>query len=262
MKITAKPFNFMDKNIISRYLHFTWSQWKYAMVMVIIPLLSVVIIPACFLLAVAAVKDSEVSSEFLMASAYPGLSHNQVIYSVFIHYVSPILSALSAIVAGGFASLSIFVREKTYNIDTALRLTPTSSDVIFSSKCIAAGMNTLVVVLAGEMLLLITTIVGALLMKISSLVTFSFILNCILICPLISLCALLSTTLLSHSAKNEIHAASSMGYTGLVFVLFYLGSFIGIYKISAGMLFVVSLLVIIINIILYFVSRKVYRFER
>ncbi|MDO4460442.1 MAG: hypothetical protein Q4C42_10280 [Clostridia bacterium] len=241
---------------LAQNIKYFWKQKNYIAVISSILVVFDLVLPIIYLLAACFYKDTTGNVNIRMYERYKDFTDNQLIYSLFISSLTPMLLFVASVLIGACTSASSFITEKERSSMQTLIYAPISPSTMFSVKVASAFVNALIISVGSALILTIVSTVGCLVMSVPQIFTLSYIIESLLIMPALLMLSILVTFLMNVKVKRVMSSFSTVGYVGLPFILFYIGEFTGLFRITNAFLVFIFIVLLIADFSLIVYIRR------
>lgn len=232
-----------------------WHEKSIRTPMILIPVLAAVILPFAFLFIALLSPQKETAVEFAaMQSLLPQkLSHYDVRQTVFylaLELVMPMLFLLLPLLTGAMCSSVFFAGERERGTMETILYTPMDAKKIGRVKWISSSVVAMLITLASFVILTLICAVGDIILNIRFFLDIPWLITVFLLAPLLTVMAVVVTANYSSRCPKQKEAYKISTVLALPVVVFYVLPFMGIYRISAGVLLILTLLFLLADIVL------------
>lgn len=231
------------------------------MMLILLPIILVVVIPAIFMIAISLmpVAAGDALPKALLNFLPEELAkadYRAAMFTVFTNLLAPMFYLTVPILCSVSTASAAFISEKENHTLESLMLTSLPYKTIFSAKVSGCAFLSIGISFFSFIAFLATAAVGDAIMSAPFFFNFDWFITVFLLMPAISIFCVLFVSLLSRRIRTTGESLQLMGYFILVVALCYLMQFCGLFAMNAIVLFVLALLLIIADFIMYNLAMK------
>lgn len=229
--------------------------------MVVVPVILVAIIPVVFLVAIS-LLDYPVGAVMpegilrVLPDRIAELEYRPAMFSAFTSLICPMLFLSVPIVCSLTAASSSFLEERDAGTMETLMLSACDNHSIFNAKVMGGTFISVVVSLAGFLLFAIIMSLGDIILAVPFFFNLEWFIMLVLLMPGLSMLGVLFISLLSPRITKVSEGMQMIGYFLFPIIVVTLLQFAGIAKVSLLVLFTISLVIIILDIVLFNVAAR------
>lgn len=260
-KKLSSPWSITEAALVRKDLISIWGNGGMRMMLILLPIILVVVIPVIFMIAISLMP---VSAGDALPSALLKLlpeetakaDYRAAMFTVFTNLLAPMFYLTVPILCSISAASAAFISEKENHTLESLMLTSLPYKTIFSAKVSGSAILAIVISFFSFIAFLASAAVGDAVMAAPFFFNFDWFITVFLLMPAISIFCVLFIALLSRRIRTTGESLQLMGYFILVVALCYLMQFCGLFAMNAIVLFVLALLLIIADFIMYNLAMK------
>lgn len=231
------------------------------MMLILLPIILVVVIPVVFMICISLMPvsagDTVPKALLNMLPEEAGKAdYRAAMFTVFTNLLAPMFYLAVPVLCSVSTATSAFISEKENHTLEALMLTSLPYKAIFSAKVSGCALMTIVVSFFSFLAFLASAAVGAAILSAPFFFNFDWFITVFLLMPAISVFCVLFVALLSRRIRTTGESLQIMGYFILVIALCYLMQFCGLFAMNAIVLFILALLLIIADFVMYNLAMK------
>lgn len=256
IRLYRKLFNHGERLLIGKDFGNIWKNNTMRSIIILLPLIFAVLIPAAFLIVICVTSDP-VAVMFIRGDIaeilpdYYVYTAKQQQFIFFEDYVSTILYLVIPTIISSLTTILLFVGERE-NETIGTLLTSLNAKSILKAKLTCSFINSMVMSVVSFFAVFILNSIGNLLLSIPFFFNLEeWILILFLLTPVLILLSSFFTLLLTHNNDNIIHSISICGYIGAPLTLWFIGQFSGIFSISYVSYLILSFFIILFDIAVY-----------
>lgn len=231
------------------------------MMLIFLPIILVVVIPVVFMISISLMQ---VSASDALPKAIQGLlpeeiakaNYRAAMFTVFTNLLAPMFYLTVPIICSVSTASAAFISEKENHTLEALMLTGLPYKTIFSAKVSGSAFLSIVISFFSFIAFLASAAVGDAILSAPFFFNFDWFITIFLLMPAITVFCVLFVALLSRRIRTTGESLQLMGYFILVVALCYLMQFCGLFAMNTIVLFILALLLIIADFIMYNLAMK------
>lgn len=243
-----------------------WDSKMARSTLLIVPLLMVVIIPIVFLIVTLNVPASHVNGvDQIMKMLPPEMGHfdiRQGTFYVMTNTMFPMFFLMIPLMTSSVTAASSFVGERERGTLETLVLTPMTLPKIFHAKVLGCILLSSVVTIISFVAFAIVISVGDILLHMPFFLNWSWLVCILLFAPAVTVFGVVFMVLVSAKSKSYIEAVQTSGYIILPLVMIFIGNFVGLFALDAFRLLLISAVVIVLDIVIWWVTAHSFRAEK
>lgn len=251
-------FSSAEIEIIKKDIQQVWRRYSLRFVMIAIPLLMVVIIPIVFIVAInfitvnsSSVLPANITELFSSASSTSEQDYRQAMFSAFTTLLCPMFYLTVPIVCSVSIATSAFITCREEGTLETLMLSSLDERQIFNSKISGCLLSSLIISWVSFITMAIALSVGDIIISSPFFLNLEWLIIVVLLTPALSLFCSIYIVGNSNKIKTEGESMQLMAYFILLIVVIYMCEFNGAFKINALFLFVFSVIIIIVDFIMF-----------
>ncbi len=244
-----------------------WTGRGMKVLLILIPVLLVVIVPAVFLVAISiiGVEARESFPEAILSILPPeaeGMTYRQQMQYAFTRLLCPMLFLAVPIITAIGASCYSFISERDSGVLETLFLSSVSPRNIFNAKVIASTMMSVVISLICFAVFTVVMGLGSIFISASFFFDPMWLVILFLLMPALSMLCALFISMLAPRMESMKEGLQTIGYFLLPIVIISLMQFNGLFYVDFLPIFTFTLLLIIADIVLFNVAGRRFSAER
>lgn len=257
-KIFDKFFSHAERALMSKDFGTLWKTRGLRSILFLIPIVLIAVLPILYLVAICLTPDTAANSGIstLLPAKYSYFTYKQCMYYIFVETLCPLLFILIPILVSCFSTFTCFVAERESGTMESLLYSSIPLKSIFKTKCFCVAINSAVLSAVSLIAFTIITSVGNLILSVPFFFNGSWAVIFFLLSPAVICLSIFVLYLINRKSKSIIRSFSSCGYIVVPFTVMFIGQFAGLYDISWVFLLILSLIVIVADLILYFLIYK------
>lgn len=233
---------------------------------VILPLVLVVVIPAVYLAAIALVPVEPGAGvpqgiASLLPERITALPYKQALYYAFTVLLCPMLFLAVPIICSVASASCVFVSEKENGTLETLLLSSMDPKLIYNSKTSGCILLSLVVSVISFIAFAITAGVGDILLSVPFFFNFEWLVLIFLLTPAVSFFGVSFVSCNINRVYSTGESLQTMGYLILPFILLFLMQFSGLFYLNALLLLILAILIAVAAVILFNFSARRFHAE-
>jgi MFS family permease len=268
-KPTWSGFSFTPAEIrlIQKDYAVLWNRKGIRTLLMLLPFLLVVAIPAIYIVAVNLLpvpENAEISSVILdlLGNRTEGMRYRQIWFDAFVTLLCPVLylavPVICSVVSGAVAFM---VEKEEHTLETVL-LSSMGQKSVFRSKILGCTLLSVFFSFLSFLAFMITVTVGNMLLSSKYFLTPSWVLMVLLLMPALSFFSVCFVSLVMRRVYSSGEMLQTMGYLLLPILALYLIQLSGLIYISFWFLLVVAILVAAASVIIFRTAEKKFYPER
>lgn len=243
-----------------------WDNRMARNVMILVPLVMVLLLPALFLVLLFNVPMSQMNGMEQMFKLLPqqvaGFNERQSVFYLMTNLICPMFFLMIPLMSASVSAASSFVGEKERGTLETLLLTPLSVRKIFKAKVLGCILLSATVTAVSFLLFSIVMAVGDILLSMPFYFNWNWLVLVFLLSPAITVFGVVFMVLVSAKSKSYTESVQTSGYLVLPFVLLFTGQFTGLFQVSAILLLWISGAVFAADVLLCFFSARLFTPEK
>lgn len=231
------------------------------MMLILLPIILVVVIPVIFMISISLMPiDSDDTLPKAILNLLPEsiaeADYRAAMFTVFTNLLAPMFYLTVPIICSISTVSAAFISEKENHTLETLMLTGLPYKSIFSAKVSGSTFMSIIISFFSFIAFLASAAVGDAILSAPFFFNFDWFITVFLLMPAISVFCLLFIALLSRRIRTTGESLQLMGYFILMVALCYLMQFCGLFAMNAIVLFILALLLIIADFIMYNLALK------
>ena len=255
-----------EQAVIKKDFHEVWDSKMARSTLLIVPLLMVVVIPIVFLVVTCNVPPSEVNGVDKIMKMLPpeaqSFNIRQGTFYVMTNTMFPMFFLMIPLMTSSVSAASSFVGEKERGTLETLILTPMSLSNIFRAKVLGCILLSAIVTLISFVSFAVVISVGDILLSMPFFLNWSWLVCIFLFAPGVTVFGVVFMVLVSAKSKSYIEAVQTSGYIILPLILIFAGEFTGLFSLNAFRLFLISAVVIVLDVIIWIFTARSFKAEK
>ncbi len=261
-----KNISTAEHAVIKKDFREVWDSKMARSTLLVVPLLMVVVIPIVFLLIICNVPPSQVNGVDRIMKMLPSEAANfdirQGTFYIMTNTMFPMFFLMIPLMTSSVSAASSFVGEKERGTLETLVLTPMALPKIFHAKVLGCILLSAVVTAISFVSFAIVISVGDVLLGMPFFLNWSWLVCILLFAPAVTVFGVVFMVLVSAKSKSYIEAVQTSGYIVLPLILIFTGEFVGLFSLSALHLLLISAVVIVLDVVIWFVTARSFRAEK
>lgn len=261
-----KTVSLAEQAVIKKDFHEVWDSNMARSTLLVVPLLMVVIIPIVFLVITCNVPPSQVNGVDQIMKMLPQevrhFSIQQGTFYVMTNTLFPMFFLMIPLMTSTVAAASSFVGEKERGTLETLALTPMTLQKIFHAKVLGCVMLSAIVTAISFISFAIVISVGDIVLGMPFFLNWSWLVCIFLFAPAVTVFGVVFMVLVSAKSKSYIEAIQTSGYIIVPLILLFIGQFAGVFSLNAPILLMISVGIIVLDVILWFVTARSFQTEK
>lgn len=254
MKILASDV----KALINQEMGEIWSDRTTRSILVLVPLVMSLFLPALFLALLLNVPLSQMNGVNQMLKLLPSqaawMNRRQGMFYLVTNLICPMLFLMIPLMSSSISAAYGFTGEKKNGTMETLLLSPLGPRKIFKAKAFGCVGLSAVSTAVSFVLFSIVTSIGDAMLSMPFYFNWSWLVLLFLFSPGITLFGVVFIALISVKSKNYTESVQISGYLILPIVLLFLGQFTGLFRVGAALLLWLSLVLLAVDFFLWFLS--------
>ncbi len=255
-----------ERAVIKKDFREVWDSKMARSTMLIVPILMVVVIPIVFLVIMCNAPASEVNGiDRIMKMLPPEAQHfdiRQGTFYVMTNTMFPMFFLMIPLMTSSVSAASSFVGERERGTLETLVLTPMTLPKIFHAKVLGCILLSAIVTAISFVSFAVVISAGDILLGMPFFLNWSWLVCIFLFAPAVTVFGVVFMVLVSAKSKSYIEATQTSGYIILPLVLIFAGDFAGLFTLDAFRLFLISAVVIVLDVVIWFVTARSFRAEK
>ena len=255
-----------EQAVIKKDFHEVWDSKMARSTLLVVPVLMVVIIPIMFLVITCNVPPSQVNGVDKIMNMLPQeaqhFSIQQGTFYVMTNTLFPMFFLMIPLMTSSVAAASSFVGEKERGTLETLVLTPMTLPKIFHAKVLGCILLSAIVTAISFVSFAIVISVGDIVLGMPFFLNWSWLVCILLFAPAVTVFGVVFMVLVSAKSKSYIEAIQTSGYIVVPLILLFIGQFAGLFSLNALALLIISVVIIILDAVIWFVTARSFKTEK
>ena len=255
-----------ERAVIKKDFSEVWDSKMARSTLLVVPLLMVVVIPIVFLIITCNVPSSQVNGVDKIMNMLPQEVRNfnirQGTFYVMTNSLFPMFFLMIPLMTSSVSAASSFVGERERGTLETLVLTPMTLPKIFHAKVLGCILLSSIVTAISFVSFAVVISVGDILLGMPFFLNWSWLVCILLFAPGVTVFGVVFMVLVSAKSKSYIEAVQTSGYIVLPLILIFAGEFTGLFSLDAFRLLLISVVVIVLDVIIWFVTSHSFRAEK
>ncbi|MCH3971644.1 MAG: ABC transporter permease subunit [Oscillospiraceae bacterium] len=254
-----KHVNSRETALMKKDFREMWQNRGVRSMLVVVPLIFVVLLPIFFMVLANILPQSSLSSmqqmRVLLSQKQSYMNDRQTLFYIFSVFLAPMLYLIVVLMAACVTAASSFVGEKERGTIETLFLTPMTPLQIFKAKVLGCVSISAVATLVSFIMYAIVMSVGDILLGVTAFwMDPSWAVMFFLLSPALILFGVLFMVLVSGRSHSFRESVQICGYVLLPLTLLFVGQFSGLFRMNAGHYLLLSVLIFIVDFIIWKVT--------
>lgn len=255
-----------EKALATKDFKDVWENKTSRSVLVLIPLVMVLVLPAFFLIFLLNVPMDKMNGVEQMLKLLPpqasGLNERQSVFYLMTNMICPMFFLMIPLMSASVSAACSFVEERERGTMETLLLTPMSVREILKAKAMGCVLLSVIATAASFLLFSIVMAVGDILLVMPFYLNWEWIVLVFLLSPAVTIFGVVFMILVSARSKSYTESVQTSGYLVLPFVLLFTGQFTGLFRVGTMLLLWISCALFVADFLLLFLSARLFTPEK
>lgn len=242
-----------------------WRRKGIRTLLMILPVVLVTVIPLVYSAAISLlpVPKGAVPPEALQAllPVREGMTYRQFWMDAFTALLCPILLLAVPIVCSVASASCVFVGEKENGTLETLFLSSMNARSLFRAKITVCTLLSVAVSLISFLLFVITVSVADVMLSAPFFFSFDWLITALFLVPAVALFSVTFVALILPRVHSVGESLQTIGYLLFPLIALYLIQFTGIFRVTAGLLTILALLLFILSFVVYNAASRLFQAE-
>lgn len=261
-----KFFTSADKAIVYKDFGEIWNSKTTRTVLILLPLFTVLLLPAFFLILLINVPIGQMNGVEQMLKLIPvqaaSFDERQSMFYILTNMICPMFFLMIPLISSSVSSACSFVGERERGTLETLFLTPFSARKIFKAKVLGCVLLSIVVSAISFVLFSIVMAVGDILLAMPFYLNWNWLVLFLFLSPAIIVFGVGFMIFVSAKSKSHLESVQTSGYLVLPIVLLYTGQFTGLFQVDAPLLLLLSVILFVADLLLLLFSSRSFTPEK
>jgi ABC-type Na+ efflux pump permease subunit len=255
-----------ERAVIKKDFREVWDSKMARSTMLVVPLMLVILIPIVCLVININVPASEVNGIDKIMQMLPPEAQNfdvrQGTFYMMTNTMFPMFFLMIPLMTSSVSAASSFVGERERGTLETLILTPMTLPKIFRAKVLGCIALSALITTISFVAFAIVMSIGDIMLGMPFFLNWNWLVCVLLFAPAVTVFGVVFMVLVSAKSKNFIEAMQTSGYIVLPIVLIFAGEMTGLFSLSALHLLLISVVVIILDAVIWVVTSRSFRAEK